>query len=969
LPISSGHDKVVAMPTIVDGAETVTVATAYSPDNRMVTETVSGGGAVSKTVDERGRLKTVNQDGNSVEFAYRSDNSIQTKSYDGRTIVYSYDLNNGRLIKAADGAEEAAFNYDFAGRMNRVVLPNNMERGFTFNAANELAAMTQTLNGAVTNYSYNYDAAGRLKKITAPNWTAAYGYDAAGRLESEARSGEGANRHSYSYDLNDNRIKQVSHVTPEVTGHAQDFVNLPLPPEVTIVDGNWTAGGELHAAMTTRAIGESSARTTLNLGINVVAPITVKVRPQAVNAAAGQAGIVYSGISFGEGVDGRYLISVAVENVGGILRRQLTLLWIPTNGFAEIIAQGENKEYNNEWLTIKLEFNEASIVANIVEDIDTGADPLIADAAHPLVGTLGLELRTGVSSPLIGVSADFDDLTWNTVSGGVETRNYTYNSMNQLKTISGSETSTFDYDYFGNLTRRTKDGAITDFAYDILNRQKSMTLNVGTQNAEQTLYSYYGPTWMRKTMQVGTGPATSYLHDGFACVSQTTAGVKTNYFVPGTSPLWETTNNQTVTYAQDGRGNITGLWTGNTYAAKFNYDAFGNVKTTDANNNPLANTSGPRYGGQFHDANTDQIYLRNRYYDPKIGAFNRIDPIGFNGGLNLYGYCAGDPVNASDPMGTFWIYMNNVEEAPKDGTVPKSVAAMQRRFGSKGHPKRMKIGDSYVYAFWVDRGVEEPAMPDQFDAVSKMEKTDSGIRGHFFEGEMLTEEDLGKTKEQIFDEKMQVALKGVYAATMEQGKAFAKELVIGVALDLTGAVVFEKVGKLFRVFKQGNNVKKAGRLVEDGLELQQEERLRRYKPTGTPDATLSAGEGLTDKYGNYRWSTKGTQTEQALAKTHEQVHSFLSPKAEYLREFRAGARMTGYAKSEFLRYVEEATAETVAQLRVNGATVSSIVEGLRFPIKEGYVTLKGVITEGAIGSVVIGGATYGVYSWSEGASK
>jgi RHS repeat-associated protein len=94
------------------------------------------------------------------------------------------------------------------------------------------------------------------------------------------------------------------------------------------------------------------------------------------------------------------------------------------------------------------------------------------------------------------------------------------------------------------------------------------------------------------------------------------------------------------------------LWTGNTYAAKFNYDAFGNIKTTDANNNPLANISGPRYGGQFHDANTDQIYLRNRYYDPKIGAFNRIDPIGFNGGLNLYGYCAGDGVNHWDPMGT-----------------------------------------------------------------------------------------------------------------------------------------------------------------------------------------------------------------------------------------------------------------------------------------------------------------------------
>jgi RHS repeat-associated protein len=328
--------------------------------------------------------------------------------------------------------------------------------------------------------------------------------------------------------------------------------------------------------------------------------------------------------------------------------------------------------------------------------VAAGADPLIADAAHPIMGTLGLELRTSVSSPLIGVAGDFDDLTWNTVSGGVETRNYTYNSMNQLRTISGSETSTFDYDYFGNLTRRTKDGAITDFAYDILNRQKSMTLNVGTQNAEQTLYSYYGPTWMRKTMQVGTGPATSYLHDGFACVSQTTAGVKTNYFVPGTTPLWEKTNNQVLAYAQDGRGNITGLWNGNNYAAKFNYDAFGNVKTTDAANNPLANTSGPRYGGQFHDANTDQIYLRNRYYDPKIGAFNRIDPIGFNGGLNLYGYCGGDGVNRADPMGTDYI------EIGKGGVVYWVVTTEHGHAG--------EILNSFPIGKLTSRGMEEYAI-------------------------------------------------------------------------------------------------------------------------------------------------------------------------------------------------------------------------------------------------------------------
>jgi len=44
-------------------------------------------------------------------------------------------------------------------------------------------------------------------------------------------------------------------------------------------------------------------------------------------------------------------------------------------------------------------------------------------------------------------------------------------------------------------------------------------------------------------------------------------------------------------------------------------------------------------------------YLRNRYYDPKTGRFTQLDPIGLAGGMNLYGFAAGDPVNFSDPFG------------------------------------------------------------------------------------------------------------------------------------------------------------------------------------------------------------------------------------------------------------------------------------------------------------------------------
>jgi RHS repeat-associated protein len=45
------------------------------------------------------------------------------------------------------------------------------------------------------------------------------------------------------------------------------------------------------------------------------------------------------------------------------------------------------------------------------------------------------------------------------------------------------------------------------------------------------------------------------------------------------------------------------------------------------------------------------LYRRNRAYDPGTGRFTQEDPIGLAGGLNLYGFAGGDPVNFTDPFG------------------------------------------------------------------------------------------------------------------------------------------------------------------------------------------------------------------------------------------------------------------------------------------------------------------------------
>ncbi|KAF0812123.1 putative deoxyribonuclease RhsC [Andreprevotia sp. IGB-42] len=59
-----------------------------------------------------------------------------------------------------------------------------------------------------------------------------------------------------------------------------------------------------------------------------------------------------------------------------------------------------------------------------------------------------------------------------------------------------------------------------------------------------------------------------------------------------------------------------------------------------------------RYPGQYHDRETGLHYNTFRYYDPDIGRFTTEDPIGLNGGLNLYQY-GPNPFAWIDPWG--WV--------------------------------------------------------------------------------------------------------------------------------------------------------------------------------------------------------------------------------------------------------------------------------------------------------------------------
>ena len=113
--------------------------------------------------------------------------------------------------------------------------------------------------------------------------------------------------------------------------------------------------------------------------------------------------------------------------------------------------------------------------------------------------------------------------------------------------------------------------------------------------------------------------------------------------------LYLTVNGAAYVPFYDGNGNVTRYCdaNGNT-AATYRYDAF---DRTVSRSGPLADVFRHRFSTKYHDAETHLYYYGYRFYAPALMRWLNRDPIGEQGGENLYAFCKNNSITDFDIQG------------------------------------------------------------------------------------------------------------------------------------------------------------------------------------------------------------------------------------------------------------------------------------------------------------------------------
>jgi RHS repeat-associated protein len=230
-----------------------------------------------------------------------------------------------------------------------------------------------------------------------------------------------------------------------------------------------------------------------------------------------------------------------------------------------------------------------------------------------------------------GVQFSYDSAGNRSDKGGV------YLVGNRIQQFDGC---TYQTDFDGNVTQRVCGADTVKFRWSTESRLIGMT------TSGKTLAFYYDTQGQLVRKDINGSPQAYFVWDqGQVLVEldgSATKRAEYSYYHGADVPHAVLPASETWHAHRDGIGNVIGLTdTSVTLRGGYTYDAWGRTVSSGPDTLNRARFKGALWLG----SELDIYFMRARWYDPQTGRFLSEDPIGIEGGLNLYTFASNDPIN------------------------------------------------------------------------------------------------------------------------------------------------------------------------------------------------------------------------------------------------------------------------------------------------------------------------------------
>jgi len=587
-------------------------------------------GDVTAMVDEMGRRVVLTRD--------IMGRVIREKSPGGKEVSYQWGGegcatcgDGSKLTRITDAAGHSwAFEYDRMGNPLKMIYPDGTAIEQKYDIAGRLTRFTNKRGQEI---SYAYDGFGKLVKKTTPEGAIDFTYDNRDRI-TEIQGNDFHYRYSYGNFLTGWSQIWCSGIVKEEDVNSGNwveyFTNYYGLPYQTYDNFGWrkmieywfgtdaqaTPPGPTPHSIYYYKRGSASARRmyiayTRDQGLRATKKVNDKFYSEHVNyydANGLLSGMRYRPTNIGYFPTGR--LNFTRDGSG--------LITNTSEDLAMTVSYDPELQISSIAHTLPQPFDESYTYDDNGNRLTSLSNTFIYDDLNKLTESSTHEYQYDADGNMISER--------NKITG--ETKKYYWDSENRLikyehlaSDISPVDTTAlYTYDIYGRRIRKDVNGSVTKFMWE----GDNISLELDSSNAP--IRKYFTEMEMD----------THFAHVNYAEVTNWSEVLQSNY-----PQGWHA-------YIKDQVGTVYKVWDHNAKAIADDraYDSFGNlVSQSGTTKTPMG------FQGKYYDQESGLNYFYHRYYNAVLGRFIGEDPIGLDGGLNLFNFVGSNPVRFTDKYG------------------------------------------------------------------------------------------------------------------------------------------------------------------------------------------------------------------------------------------------------------------------------------------------------------------------------